>query len=341
MSLPTLRLYDLLRVDVLRSAMEVRKYLKSIEAIATPGLTIGQTLHVDAGAIADVSDGSLHKPFKTIQEAVSWIEDHSENLISYEIAVAAGDYSSENITLTRPRIHLRGSHAQYEQTMHCRIGKITIACAENMEGVYNTQFAISGFLVTSGNDCIVINGPIACAVYIKDVYMFSSGGRCLAVPQASARVKVTRCVLNNQGAAADTLESASAYLDLRDSNIYCGSTKAVEVTAGVLAMDSCLVEGVSGGSLITASGTSQVNASNCLIHPSAANSSGFVLSNTAQLTAIQNVFQVPAGTGFCIQGVLGNVVIHALNVFAPGFNAKYSSVIGAGLVPASTTPTLA
>jgi hypothetical protein len=39
--------------------------------------------------------------------------------------------------------------------------------------------------------------------------------------------------------------------------------------------------------------------------------------------------------------VLGNVVVYALNVFAPTYNNKFQTAIGPGLVAASTTPTLA
>jgi hypothetical protein len=302
---------------------------------------VGHTVYVDAAADASVANGSKGQPFKTVTAAIAYVEANAPVDEGYEIHVAAGDYGAENVTLSRPQVHLRGSHVNNDQSMFCKIGRITVACDEDMGGVYNSQFALSGFLVSSSGNCIVVDGSVACQVLMSDLYAYSGSGKALHVPQASARVRAARCTFSATTSASDCIDFAGNYLDIRNSNIYAGSAKAVAASAGTVALDTCLVEGVTGGVAVSASGSSAFNASNCLIRPSAANSSGFVLSNTAQLTIIQNVFAVPAGTGFCVNGVLGNVVVHALNVFLPTYNNKYASVIGAGLIPASTTPTLA
>jgi hypothetical protein len=167
------------------------------------------------------------------------------------------------------------------------------------------------------------------------------GYRAVNCTNANARLRSFACEFQNGLSALPTIAWAGFWLEIRQANLYTGTGPALAQTAGLVQLDSCVLQGVTGGSMLTASGSSQLNVSNCYIEPSAANGNGFVLSGTAQLTIVQNLFRVPAGTGRCVDGVLGNVVVHALNVFAPTYNNKFQTAIGAGLVAASTTPTIA
>lgn len=308
------------------------------------GLTYeGLTVYVDANAPAGSGDGSQSTPFDTISAAIAYVEALPASSAGYIIEVAAGNYASESITITRPRIHLKGPQVSSNQLAYARIGSVTVNFASSAGTAPTTEATISGFLVVpASGDCLTVSGTEGCTVSLISCNLYCEAGqRSVTVSNTNARLKATLCEFNSTQSALSTISFGGNWLDIRNCNIYPGTGPAIAQSAGLVQADSCVMQGTTGGSLITVSGTSVGNYSNCYLEPQAANSNGFVLSNTAQLTIVQNFFRVPSGTGRCVDGVLGNVVIYALNLFAPTYNNKINPAIGAGLVAASTTPVLA
>jgi hypothetical protein len=331
-----------------RNARSLYRFLNAVEEAVNDvygqaGEAYGYTVHVDANADAAKGNGSASFPYATIGAAVAYVEASGVAGAGYVIEVAAGSYASEHVTITRPRIHLKGPQVSQAQVGYARIGRVTVNFATSAGSAPTTEATISGFVfVPASGDCLTIGGSIPCTVSVVSCLLYGeSGQRAVNVTNNDARLKATRCEFQNGASALPTIAFNGNWLDMRNCNLYPGTSQAVAQAGGLVQLDSCVLQGVTGGSMVTASGTSVANYSNCYIEPTAGNSNGFVLSNTAQLTIVQNLFRVPAGSGRCVDGVLGNVVVHALNVFAPTYNNKYQTAIGAGLVPASTTPTLA
>lgn len=339
--------FEIARDQGNRNARALYRYLSAADTAisdlyAQAGEAYGHTVFVDADADAALATGSAAFPFATIGAALSYIDANGVGGDGYVVEVAAGNYAGESLTITRPKVHIKGPQVTSNQIGFAKIGNVTVNFATSAGSAPTTEATISGFVfVPASGDCLTVSGAIACTVSLVACNLYTEAGRSVNVSNANARLKATRCEFQNGASALATIAFGGSWLDVRNCNVYPGTGPAVAQTAGLVTLDSCVLQGVTGGSMLTASGTSQVNVSNCLIEPTAANSNGFVLSNTAQLTIIQNVFRVPSGTGRCVDGVLGNVVVHALNVFAPTYNNKFQTAIGAGLVPASTTPTLA
>ena len=339
--------FEIARDQGNRNARSLYKYLSAVDSAiddlyTQAGDAYGHTVYVDAAADPALAVGSSAFPFATISAALSYIDASGVAGEGYVVEVAAGNYAAEAVTITRPQIHLKGPHATSNQIAFARLGSVTVNFASSAGSAPTTEATISGFVfVPASGDCLTVSGSIGCTVSLVACNLYNETAKCVFVANANARLRVIRCEFQNGLSTQATVAFAGNWLDVRNCNIYPGTGQAIAQTAGVVTLDSCALQGVTDGSMLTASGTSQMNVSNCLIESSAANGNGVVLSNTAQLTIIQNVFRVPSGTGRCVDGVLGNLVVHALNVFAPTYNNKFQTAIGAGLVPASTTPTLA
>jgi hypothetical protein len=340
--------FEIARDQGSRNARSLYKYLYAVnEAVgdvyAQAGSAYGRTVYVDAAADAAKATGSGAFPFATIGAALAYIDAEGVAGEGYVVEIAAGSYTAETLTISRPKIHLKGPQAHATQTTYATVGPIVVNWTSSAGTPQTTNCTLSGLLIATGSaDALTISGSVAGTVSVVACNFYAEVGyRAVNCTNANARLRSFACEFQNGLSALPTIAWAGFWLDVRQANLYPGTGPALAQTAGLAQLDSCVLQGVTGGSMLTASGSSQLNVSNCYIEPSAANGNGFVLSGTAQLTIVQNLFRVPAGTGRCVDGVLGNVVVHALNVFAPTYNNKFQTAIGPGLVAASTTPTLA
>ena len=290
---------------------------------------------------ADGATGSQTYPFSTIQEAVDYAEENVAGDLAYVINVHPGFYP-ETVVLSRPKVHIKGTHAYSDMTMFCAVSKIEINCTQDMGGVNNTQYAVSGMLVAPGSgDCVTVGGSVACTVALKDcnLYADNSGQRCLVSSNgASPKLKVNGVVFNNILTNAAGVNFASGWLDLQRCFFYSGDAESIIFSGSALTMDGVLMQ-TSGSDVLVASGSGQLSVSNCLFETSKANADGISMSGTVTCTMVQNVFRVPNGSGYAVNGVAGCVLVHGLNCYLPTYNNKIKSAMTA--VAASTTPSSA
>jgi hypothetical protein len=283
--------------------------------------------------------GSRDYPFHTIQEAVDHAESTVQEGLGYVINVHPGFYA-ETVTLSRARAHLRGTHAYNDMTMFCAVSKIVIDCTEDMDGASNTQYAVSGLLVAPpSGDCVSVTGDTACTVVLKDCNLYADGAgqKCLSSTNTAApKVKVNGVVFNNLHANAPGATFFGGWLDLQRCFFYTGDAQAVDFGGQTLTMDGVLMQNA-GGDVLFASGSGSLSISNCLFENSKADSNGIRLAGTVTCTAVQNVFRVPSGTGYAVEGPAGCVLVHGLNCYLPSYNSKVKSSMT--IVPATTTPT--
>lgn len=288
---------------------------------------------------SDENPGSLAYPFLTIQAAINHVESTLLEDTGCVINIHPGFYP-ETVTVNRAKVHLRGTHAYNDMTMFCSFSKLVINCVEDMGGASNTQYAVSGVLIApSSGDCVLISGNTACTVVLKDcnLYASSAGQKCVSSTNTdNPKVKINGVVFNNVLANAPGITFLSGWLDLQRCFFYAGDSVAIDFTGHTLSMDGVLMQNA-GSNVLFASGSGSLSISNCLFENSKANSSGIDLSGTVTCNAVQNVFRIPSGSGYAINGVSGVVLVHALNVFLPSYNNKFKSAMT--MVAASTTPT--
>lgn len=287
----------------------------------------------------DDATGSQDYPFPTIQAAVDHAESTVEEGLGYVINVHPGFYA-ETVTLSRAKAHIRGTHAYNDMTMFCGVSRIVVNCTEDMGGSSNTQYAVSGMLVapTSG-DCVSITGDTACTVVLKDCNLYADGAgqKCLSSTNiAEPKVKINGVVFNNIQSNAPGTTFLSGWLDLQRCFFYTGNSQAVDFTGHTLTMDGVLMQ-TAGDDVLFASGPGSLSISNCLFENAKANSNGIRLSAGATCTLVQNVFRVPSGTGYCVNGPAGCTLVHGLNCYLPTYNNKVKNSMT--IVPATTTPT--
>lgn len=287
---------------------------------------------------SDRNSGTITHPFLTIQKAVDYAESNLESGLSYVININPGFYA-ETVTLTRAKAHLRGTHEYCDMTMFSSVSKIVINCIEDMDGVNNTQYAISGLLVApSSGNCITIGGNVSCTTIIKDcnLYADNNGQKCLVnTNNQSIKIKCNSVVFNNKLANANSIEISKGWLDVQRSFIYNGSSSAINFSGETLTIDGVLMQG-SGTKVLEGSGSGELNISNSLLESSANNANGIDLSGTVTCSIVQNVFRIHNGTGYSVNGVAGVILIHSLNTFLPTYNNKFKSSMT--IVPASTSP---
>jgi hypothetical protein len=319
----------------------------AIDLLAGTGATLGEKLgeatvefHVAKNGMENATGSSTY-PFSTIQEAVDYAEENVEGDLAYVVNVHPGFYP-ETVVLSRPRVHIRGTHSHNDMTMFSSVSKIEINCTLDMGGSNNTQYAVSGMLVApASGDCVTVGGSVACTVVLKDcnLYAYNSGQKCLVSSnEASPKLKVNGVVFNNVLANAAGINFASGVLDLQRCFFYSGDAESIIFSGSALTMDGVLMQ-TSGSDVLSASGSGQISVSNCLFETSKANADGMSLSGTVTCTMVQNVFRVPNGSGYAVNGVAGCVLVHALNCYLPGYNNRIKSAMTA--VAASTTPTSA
>lgn len=287
----------------------------------------------------DDATGSVDYPFPTIQKAVDHAESTVEDGLGYVINVHPGFYP-ETVTLSRAKAHLRGAHAHNDMTMFCGVSKIVIDCTEDMGGPSNTQYAVSGMLVSpSSGDCITVSGDTACTVVLKDCNLYADGAgqKCLSsINTAEPKVKINGVVFNNLQSNAPGVTFLGGWLDLQRCFFYTGDSQAVDFTGHTLSMDGVLMQ-TAGNEVLFAAGTGALSISNCLFEDSKADSNGIRLSGTVTCTVVQNVFRIPSGTGYAVNGPAGCILVHGLNCYLPGYNSKVKNSMT--IVPATTTPT--
>lgn len=283
--------------------------------------------------------GSAEYPFPTIQAAVDHAEETVDEGLGYVINVHPGFYA-ETVTLSRAKAHLKGTHAYNDMTMFCGVSKIVVNCTTDMGGASNTQYAVSGMLVApASGDCITISGDTACTVVIKDCNLYAdvAGQKCLSsTNNAQPRVKVNGVVFNNVLSNAPGATFLSGWLDLQRCFFYGGNSLSVDFTGHTLTMDGVLMQNA-GNDVLFAAGSGTLSISNCLFETSKANSNGIRLSDTVNCTVVQNVFRVPSGTGYAVNGPAGCVLVHGLNCYLPSYNNKVKSSMT--IVPVTITPT--
>jgi len=290
---------------------------------------------------SDSNAGSSAYPFLTIQKAVDYAEENLDSSLGYVVNVGPGFYP-ETVTIRRAKAHICGTHTYNDMTMFCSVSRILINCTQDLGGPSNTQYSISGMLIApSSGNCIDITGNVGCTVIINNcnLYADDNGQKCLTNNNSgSVKTKINGVVFNNKLSNTDSIDVSSGWLDIQRCFIYNGNSLAINFSGDTLTLDGVVMQG-SGANVLTASGSGQINVSNCLIETSAVNANGFNLGGTVTCTCVQNVFRVPSGSGYAVNGVPGVVFVHALNVFLPTYNNKFRSLMTN--LAASTTPTLA
>ena len=300
-----------------------------------PGVTVG-------------GNGSLDAPFSTLQaayKAASLIVS-AENSIFIVLLKDNTQATSETVTFSKGHIFLVGDISSGTHAPIIFYGNL-IFTGPNAS-ISENHFAIQGIelIGASGTAVITFSGTYPQRLFLKDVWITANGnvhGMLMTNTGTNSTVHANELKLSHNGtghfhclnitagtANLDALETSGVGVaaigvdggscNLRNSEIECGGTYAIDVYAG--------------GTLTVA---------NTMITTTAAASDGIILRAATALAIVGNTsFRVPSGNAAnrAINGVAGTLLYYSNLFFFPGYTDKISSGITRAIIDSTPTFTV-
>ena len=310
-----------------------------------------QTVYVAMSGSDSTGNGSFSSPYASVQAAVDALSGATDHAVVY---IMPGNYAGTT-TITRNRTHLVGLGSPRSNVNSVSIGPVVFNVSSASASVNNDNSSICNILVngSSSEHALRYTGSALMSLYLVNTYCYNNhpGKSALYMDIAAtgdSRLYLFDSILMNSANtdAAAVLHVVSGLVwQAVDTQIFNSSISAasravkLEGSSKVITGDRLSLS-AKGDYVVEVAGSSSTMAlSNSLVEQVTANASGILLAAGAQLTAVQNMFNVPSGTGRCVNGSLGAVLAHSLNTFAA--NNKFASAMGPGVVALSSTPTLA
>lgn len=320
-----------------------------------PGLSGSFNLYVDGGrSDSYTADGSATRPFKTIQAAVDyaptvlapWVNSGNLQVQVYRgVVVNIAPYRyEEDVVVNYPRIHLRGTHPNSNTSQFCGFRSLTINSTVDCGGTNNNNYVVSGLMLVGDPDLgtqanlLTVAGNIGARVMLARCKLYSEAAyQCLRITNTvNHSIWVDGVDFNNRTGNVATIEKTTAVgsLIIENSGITCGNATAIVFPGGSMTVRNTSLAGA-GDNLVSIAGSGSLTLDKSSLTATKSNATGIVLANTVTCVAIQNIFNVPAGSGYAVAGPAGTNFVHTFNSFAPGSNNSVQS--GVAATPFSTT----
>jgi hypothetical protein len=182
----------------------------------------------------DVNDGSREKPYKTIQKSIDVCESVWDGS-AREIKVSFGSYV-ENLTISKPRIKISGSHESRYANVACGInGNILINIPSGFVDMFNSQVMINGFQIVGQ---ILDTSASVHTLNIKDCFIYG-------VPKLITQ--------------SSTVDSRTYLENLTiQASVSTGLNPLVEMNSGGIYMTMCSLTHIGAGYCLNVQGTSSI-----------------------------------------------------------------------------------
>lgn len=317
----------------------------SVENLSTIVPVAARAMYVADNGNDTTGNGSSSKPFATVQKAVDSLPVGGHAVVY----IMPGNYAGK-ITITRTKTHLIGLGSTNANVNSVQIGPVEYNISGATAGVNNENSSICNVLIsgTAGEHCVNFLGSEAVSVYLVNTYAFTNepGQSGVYMNNSASRIYLFNSILNASASTGTSITLhvvAGSVWQTIDTQIYNASTNTaaraikLEGSSAMVTADRLNISG-KGQYVIELSGaTSVANLSSSYVEQVTANASGINLAAGSQLVSVRNAFNVPAGTGLCVNGSLGAALIHAQSVFFA--NTKFASAMGPGVIALATTPT--
>lgn len=292
-------------------------------------------------------NGSLLKPYRTMNAAISYIDTIGDVTNHWTVFVGPGDYSSDPaFSITRPKTHIVGTTGAGPDAKATTLGIVTIQPSFSFGGVTNSVISLSNLLISPPSfmgQALQLTGFRACTLILNNCFINSSSvgaayGFINNQSGIGSRIFATNCIISTTTGTGSALELQDGAFRAVNSRIYAGSGSAVSLTTGASAI-LAVCEVSSTGSTVVSVNAASLFQSECTITSALANSTAVDLAAAGVLYSTSSSFNVPVGTGFAVKGVLGCVYYNATNVYVQ--NPKVSAAMGAGVINLQTAYVLA
>ena len=290
-------------------------------------------------------NGSLNSPFSTLQAAynAASLIASSENTIFIVLLKGNTQATTETVTFSKGHIFLVGDISSGTHAPIIFYGNLIFTGPS--ASISENHFAIQGIelIGASGTAVITFSGTFPQRLFLKDVWITANGnihGMLMTNTGTGSSVHANELKLSHNGtghyhclditagtANLDALETSGVGVaaigvdggtcNLRNSEIECGGTYAIDVyTGGILTI------------------------ANTIITTTAAASDGIILRAAGALAVVGNCsFRVPSGNAAnrAINGVASSLLYYSNLFFFPGYTDKISSGITSAVI--DSTPT--
>lgn len=292
-------------------------------------------------------NGSLLKPYRTMNAAISYIDSLGDFTNNWTVFVGPGDYSSDPaFSITRPRTHVVGTTGAGPDAKATILGIVTIQPSFSFGGVANSVISLSNLLISPPSflaQALRMTGFQACTLIINNCFIFSGNagaayGFINDQTGIGSRVFCTNSIITTTAGTGNAVQIQDGSFRAVNTRIYAGTGSAISFTTGATGIFA-VCELTSTGSLVASVSASSIAMSECSLTSPAANSTAVSLSANAVLYSTSSAFNVPIGAGFAVQGVLGCAYYNAINVYVQ--NPKVSAAMGPGVVNLATAYVLA
>jgi hypothetical protein len=292
-----------------------------------------------------VATGDFANPFKTITDALAYIEariadgslssfDPTANIVLSPQFIILTCSTTENVALTRGHIYIIGDTPHAGHVPIWIQGNVTITPAAATKAVNDFGLFHVAVLPSGANHGVTITGSNPCRVYLEDTYVY----------QGTANKS---CVYADNTGTATKIELVDCHMSRAS-----GSTHLIDIQRGYCKIESLETNGIgqvlnqandstgtmlnssidaNTGAVVTLSGTAAWGMGNSILNntSTAANTYGVSMSGTASMQFGMVTFNVPAAqaTNRAINGVAGNTVLYTMPVFQYGSTDKISTAI--------------
>jgi hypothetical protein len=165
--------------SILNFTQDVTAIAQGVSGGAVGSISSSYIIHVNGGSAQTPADGTISKPFTTVQAALDHASSSYTNFNeSVMINIAPGTYS-ENITVRRHNIYLRSDLDRSEQRGAKILGTTNISCsATPSNGKYNHVVGFEGLFLSSDASTVTasvnILSPGSYTTYFKNCYLYTT-----------------------------------------------------------------------------------------------------------------------------------------------------------------------
>jgi len=293
-------------------------------------------LVVDQSGNNSTANGSITKPFATIQSAHDYASNNFTSTDQVVIQVNPGMYT-ENLTLTRALTHIVGLTTGASKSTRI-IGSITVnLITPILGGTSNDIFSIENLVVSQ--NAVTLSGDQSYMFLAKNILFTTSEstGNNLKSTNTSTngiKIELTDCLFENQNSSDVSIDLSNVwYGNFSQLSCYSGSNSVMKISNSNVIMFNSRLTTSTGTNVIEAvsgfgGGVSLIGGSLVIIN-SQANGNGVNISSGATVNIANSAFQVgtSAGTGRAVYGVSGSIFVNGTNTIIYGTNAKRSTAI--------------
>lgn len=298
--------------------------VSGLAAIATSGSfadlidvpTTANTVFVAANGNDATADGSISRPFATVQAAHDFAVGAYGSSVYIVIYAMPGTYSG--VTFTRPRTWVSGITGQNFST---NLRYLHVDSNTSVGGVPNTSFGASNLSISNNtnSDCVSATGAVPMTLSLENVRVFvaTSGARGVTtdVGGSTSTVRLFNVDINTKAANGAGIYMRNANGFATNVAVDSGGANAVDLEGGYLVANGVGLEAThaqvgrigANGILISGFGLVVRNYAN--------NADGIVLESNGAMSYATATFTIPGTTGFAVRGTLGTGLAYGVTMF--------------------------